>query len=50
MYTAFVRHHIEYAQSVCSPYPMKHINPLENVQIRATKVVDGNEISGWQRN
>ena len=26
MYTAFVRHHIEYAQSVWAPYLMKHIN------------------------
>ena len=34
IYIAFVRFHIEYAQSVC-------INSLENVRIRATKLVDG---------
>ena len=39
--TAFVRPHLEYAQSVWSPHLRKHINMLENVQIRATKLVDG---------
>ena len=41
MYTSFVRPHIEYAQSVWAPYLIKYINLLENVQIRATKIVDG---------
>ena len=41
LYTAFVRPHIEYAQCVWSPHLQKHIKQLENVQIRATKVVDG---------
>ena len=41
LYTSFVRPHIEYAQSVWAPHLSKHINMLENVQIRATKVVDG---------
>ena len=40
IYTAFVRPHLEYAQSVWAPYFRKHINMLENVRIRATKLVD----------
>ena len=34
-FTAFVRPHLEYAQSVWSPYLPKYIDELENVQIRA---------------
>ena len=41
MYTSFVRPHIEYAQFVWGPYLIKYINLLENVQILATKIVDG---------
>ena len=41
MYTAVVRPHLEYAQAVWSPNSRKYINMLENVQIRATKLVDG---------
>ena len=41
IYTAFVRPHLEYAQSVWSPHLQKYVNMLENVQIRATKLVDG---------
>ena len=39
---SFVRPHLEYAQVVVwSPYLKKYRNMLENVQIRATKLVDG---------
>ena len=41
LYVAFVRPHLEYCQSVWSPYFHKHTNAIENVQIRATKAVDG---------
>ena len=41
LYTSFVRPHLEYAQTVWSPHTMKFIDMLENVQIRATKLVDG---------
>ena len=41
LYNNFVRPHLEYAQSVWSPHLRKHINMLENVQIWATKLVDG---------
>ena len=41
LYTTFVRPHLEYAQAVWSPHLKKNINILENVQIRATKIVDG---------
>ena len=41
LYTAFVRLHLEYAQSAWSPISKKHVNALENVQIRATKLIDG---------
>ena len=41
IYTAFVRPHLEYAQAVWAPYMRKYINRIENVQMRATKLVDG---------
>ena len=41
LYTSFVRPHIEYANPVWCPHLRKHIKMLENVQIRATKLVDG---------
>ena len=40
IFTAFVRPHLEYAQSVWAPHLCKYINMLENVQKRATKLVD----------
>ena len=40
LYTVLVRPHLEYAVSVWS-HLEKHINAIENVQIRATKLVDG---------
>ena len=41
LYTAFVRPHLEYAQSVWAPHLVKNVTTVENVQIRATKLVDG---------
>ena len=41
LYTTFVRPHLEYAQSVWSPHAQKLIDMLENVQKRATKMIDG---------
>ena len=41
LYTTFVRPHLEYGQAVWSPFLKKYVDMLENVQIRATKLVDG---------
>ena len=41
LFCAFVRPHLEYAQSVWAPHLQKHIDAIEKVQIRATKLVDG---------
>ena len=41
LYTTFVRPHLDYAQAVWQPFLRKHINTIENVQKRATKLVDG---------
>ena len=41
LYTSYVRPHLEYAVAVWSPHLAKHVNLLEKVQIRATKLVDG---------
>ena len=48
LYVTFVRLHLEYAQSVWSPYLKKHINTIEKVQIRATKLVDGLDNLNYQ--
>ncbi|XP_066935011.1 uncharacterized protein [Clytia hemisphaerica] len=39
LYSAFVRPHLEYAQSVWSPKLRKHVNMLEGVQRRASKLI-----------
>ena len=41
LYITFVRPHLEYAQAVWAPHLAKHVNLLENVQKRATRLVDG---------
>lgn len=41
IFTAFVRPHLEYGEAVWSPHLVRNIDALENVQIRATKLVDG---------
>ena len=41
IFVAFVRPHLEYGEAVWSPHLVKNIDAIENVQIRATKLVDG---------
>ena len=41
LFITFVRPHLEYAQAVWAPYLAKHVNMVENVQKRATRLVDG---------
>ena len=41
LYTTLVRPHLEYAQAVWSPISQKLVDMLENVQKRATKLIDG---------
>ena len=41
LFTSLVRPHLEYANPVWNPYLQKHIDMIENVQRRATKMVPG---------
>ena len=41
LYITFVRPHLEYAVAVWAPHLVKYTNIIENVQIRAAKLVDG---------
>ena len=41
IFKALVRPHLEYASSVWIPYKKKHIDSIENVQRRATKMLPG---------
>ena len=41
LFKALVRPHLEYAQSVCSPYLKKHQQMIENVQRLSTKLIPG---------
>ena len=38
LYVTYVRPHLEYASSIWCPYNKSHINMIENVQRRATKL------------
>ena len=40
LFTTFVRPHLEYCATVWNPHYKKHIVILENVQVRATKLID----------
>ena len=41
MFIALVRSHIEYGDTIWSPYKIKHIEAIERVQRRATKQITG---------
>ena len=41
LYISFVRPHLEYASPIWSPFLKKHLNQIESVQRRATKLVQG---------
>jgi hypothetical protein len=41
LYVSLVRPHLEYANPVWNPYFKKHIDMIENIQRRATKLIPG---------
>ena len=41
LFIAYVRPHLEYAHPVWSPHLKRHINNIERVKRRATKLIDG---------
>jgi hypothetical protein len=41
LYVSLVRPHLEYANPVWKPYLKKHIDMIENIQRRATKLIPG---------
>ena len=41
LYKALMRPHLEYANSIWNSYKKKHITAIENVQMRATKLIPG---------
>jgi len=45
LYKAMVRHHVEYANSIWSPYKKGDIEANEKVQKRATKLVISRPVS-----
>ena len=48
LYKSHVRSHLDYCSSVWAPYKVKHIEQIEKVQRRATKQIQGFEISHIQ--
>jgi len=41
LFITFVRPHLEYCQAAWAPYLKRHVNQIESVQRRATKLIDG---------
>ena len=41
LFKSLVRPHIKFVNQVWTPYPIKHITAIENVQIRVTKTIQG---------
>ena len=41
IFTSLVRPHLEYGEAAWSPHLVRNIDALENVQVRATKLIDG---------
>ena len=41
LYVSLVRPHLEYTNPVWNPYLKKHIDMIENIQMRATKLIPG---------